>query len=647
MSVAVVKDDKVVFARGFGLRDAAKRLPATPQTIYAIGSSTKAFTGLLVAQLAQEGKLSLTDRPSKWVPQFKLADPAADKAITVSDLLSHRSGMPRTDLAWYSGKFNREEVLELLSQGQSTAPLGRTWQYQNVMFMAAGMVAEKAGGADYHALIRDRFLVPLGMNRTGSTARAFAESKEAAVGYAPAGPETASRPVPFRNIDVAAPAGSIVSNVLDMTRWLRLQMSEGAVDGTRIVAKEALDEARKPRIEMIPGSGRRYGLGWMLSEWRGTPRVEHGGNIDGFNAEVAYLPEKKLGVVVLTNVSSGPLARAALDLVFGEFVPEPKGAAASQAFVEAEPEFMGSYLLELNKSVLKFSREGKRTILEQSGQRIPLKLIADRTYALDLAGAPEVRMEFTKDEKDAKRNVLKVRQSGMNFVLGPVPPYAPPIAATELVQKMVAALGGEEAIRRSFSAEMRYRGRMLADALDVVGVRYSADGVRAADFALFYGLNRRMGTVHSFSTPEVSANNVSFAEPEIRRGSERAVAQISAATIALLQPERYFKSIVIRGEEKVQGKDCYVVEWHARNGAPPIVDSVCKQTFLVLRRVTPGQVSETTEFQEYKAIDGIQVPVKWKSQSAATGSVQFELVSYRTGIAPPSWAFRVPMSLRK
>src|SRR5688572_8779300 len=140
-SLAVILDDKVVLARGFGLRDVEKDLPVTADTLFAIGSCTKAFTAMAAAVAQDEGKLALDDSPRKHLPWFKLHDAEADARITLRDMLCHRSGLGSTDLAWYTGTLTRDEVIRVAAHAKPTAKLREKWQYQNVMYCAAGEAA--------------------------------------------------------------------------------------------------------------------------------------------------------------------------------------------------------------------------------------------------------------------------------------------------------------------------------------------------------------------------------------------------------------------------------------------------------------------------------------------------------------------------
>src|SRR3954447_6293354 len=170
MSLVIVKDDKVIYLKGLGVKDFEKNIPVTPDTRFAIGSSTKAFTAMLAVMSADDGKLSLDDSPKKFLPYFTLRDQEAAAKITMRDLLSHRSGLNRTDLAMVTGMLNREELIKVAGVAKPTAKLGEKWQYQNVMYTAAGEAVAKAQNSTWDALVANRIFKPLGMKNSDTRA---------------------------------------------------------------------------------------------------------------------------------------------------------------------------------------------------------------------------------------------------------------------------------------------------------------------------------------------------------------------------------------------------------------------------------------------------------------------------------------------
>ena len=218
LSLVIVKDDEVVYMKGLGYKDFERKLPVTPDTLFAIGSSSKAFTAMLVAMAADGGKLSLDDPPKKFLPYFKLQDPEADAKITVRDLLSHSSGLNRTDLAWGSGALSREEVIRVASTAKPTAKLREKFQYQNVMYAAAGEIVGRAEGSTWERLISERIFRPLGMKSSNTSVPEMLRGHDYSYGYVYEEATKETRRVPMRNLPQIAPAGAINSSARDMAQ---------------------------------------------------------------------------------------------------------------------------------------------------------------------------------------------------------------------------------------------------------------------------------------------------------------------------------------------------------------------------------------------------------------------------------------------
>ena len=240
ISLAIVKDDKVIYLKGLGVKDFEHNTPVTPDTRFAIGSSSKAFTSMLAVMSADEGKLSLDDSPKKFLPYFTLRDEDAAAKITLRDLLSHRSGLNRTDLAMVTGVLNREELIKVAGMAKPTAKLGEKFQYQNVMYTAAGEAVAKAQNSTWDDLIAKKIFKPLGMTNSDTRVEDMQKSRDYSFGYDYNAGTKVTRRLPQREIPAAAPAGAINSSARDMAQWLRLMLGNGVYNGKRLVSEKAL-----------------------------------------------------------------------------------------------------------------------------------------------------------------------------------------------------------------------------------------------------------------------------------------------------------------------------------------------------------------------------------------------------------------------
>ena len=329
LALAVIKDDKIVLAKGYGVRELGKPDPVDERTVFAIGSSSKAFTAAAMAMLVDDKKIKWDDSATQYLPGFQLYDPYVTRELTIRDLLTHRVGLERGDQLWYASPFDRDEVLRRIRYLKPSSSMRSRFGYQNVMFLAAGQVIRSVSGKDWDDFVRERIFVPLGMKDTGTSIRTLSRSQHVAAPHSKFDGKVV--PIPYRNIDNIAPAGSINSNVLDMAQWVRLHLGNGTYEGKQFLSPATVKEMATPQT-VIRLEGQMatlypeahfltYGLGWFLSDYRGRKMVEHGGSIDGMRALVAMIPEEKLGVVILTNLSgtvlSVPLSYRIFDAYLG------------------------------------------------------------------------------------------------------------------------------------------------------------------------------------------------------------------------------------------------------------------------------------------------------------------------------------------
>jgi CubicO group peptidase (beta-lactamase class C family) len=307
LAIAIVKDGAVIYAKGFGQRDMEQNQPVTPQTLFAIGSCTKAFTTFVMGTLVEEGKL-VWDMPVRtYLPGFRMSDPIATESITPRDLVTHRSGLPRHDMAWYNSKLTGKDFIPRLAHFDPTEPLRSKFQYNNMMFLVAGYLIEKIHGRPWEEAVRKRIFEPMGMRTSNFSVVDSQKAKDFATPYDEQDGRVLA--IPFRDISNVGPAGSINSNVLEMARWVAVHTHAGKLDGKTIASPSMLAELHAPQMpigrpsekkEISPAS---YALGWMVESYRGHRRVEHGGGIDGFRAETCLFPDDGMGIVVLTNMN--------------------------------------------------------------------------------------------------------------------------------------------------------------------------------------------------------------------------------------------------------------------------------------------------------------------------------------------------------
>lgn len=339
LSLAVIRDGQVVLTEGYGFRDVEQKLPVTPETRFAIGSSTKAFTTAALGLLVDEGKIEWDKPVRTWLPAFRLHDSYASEHMTPRDLVSHRSGLPRHDLMWYGTTATRAELVSRLGDLESSAELRSRWQYQNLMYMTAGYLVEQVTGRTWEDFVRERIFTPLGMTASDLSIRDLETAENRALAYRRKPEEKGGgiEKIPYRNIDAIGPAGSINSNVLDMAKWVQLHLGDGTWQGKPLLTPTTLAELHKPAMLMdVSGSPSAallqdpdlpimtYALGWFVQPYRGHLVVHHGGNIDGFSAFVTMVPKQKLGLVILTNLDGNLATMILANHIFDRLLGLPE-----------------------------------------------------------------------------------------------------------------------------------------------------------------------------------------------------------------------------------------------------------------------------------------------------------------------------------
>ncbi|MFC1529598.1 serine hydrolase [Gemmatimonadota bacterium] len=318
VAVAVVKDDRIVYLRGFGVREIGIDVPVDEHTVFSIASTSKAFTTAALGLLVDEGRLQWDDHVTDHLVGFELADPWVTRELTVRDLLSHRSGLPRGDQLWYGSPFSREEVLERVRLLEPASSFRSRYGYQNIMFTTAGEIIPAVTDTSWGDFLEARIFGPLGMRSSSTTLAEVEAHDNVATPHGKPGRDLTA--ISWRDWDNLGGAGAINSSAADMAQWMRLQLGNGEYDGRRFLSERVIREMRSPQtIVPLSRSDREffpethfalYGLGWRLNDYRGRLVARHGGALDGFRTHIALLPEENLGVVALTNVneSSVPLS---------------------------------------------------------------------------------------------------------------------------------------------------------------------------------------------------------------------------------------------------------------------------------------------------------------------------------------------------
>jgi len=335
LAIAVVKDDSVVFLKGYGVRELGKTDPVTVHTRFGVMSTTKAFTTMLLAMLADSGRVRWDDPVTKYVPELQLRDPWVTRELAVRDLVTHRVGFPDPGYLWYGQSLSMDEIIRRLRLVPAASSLRSRFAYNNVAYALAGDVAARAvgAGATWQSLLRSRIYQPLGMSESYPDAREMLAAGVADISSPHGLVNDTIRvlPVGAPLVDPIAPAGAMFSSASDMAKWLRFLLDSARVGGRRLVTPAGFAQlftAQQivPPDEFYPTARlthphfQAYGMGWFLEDYRGEYVAFHTGSIDGRSAIVGLIPDRRLGVAIFTNLDHSELRHALMYTVFDRYL---------------------------------------------------------------------------------------------------------------------------------------------------------------------------------------------------------------------------------------------------------------------------------------------------------------------------------------
>jgi CubicO group peptidase (beta-lactamase class C family) len=311
-AVSIVHKDKVIFSQGFGYRDVENKLPVTTKTLFGIASNTKLFTAMTAAMLHVDKKLDLDKPVRTYMPELQFATGELDAKITLRDMLSHRSGVPRWDGVWSGSGYSLQEILDRLRYMKPSMGFRQGFLYNNNMYAAAGAVSAKVNGTTWEELVQTRILDPLDMKQSTFSFEDAEKKGELAEDYLVGRVDKKlKRYAPDTHCVCWAPAAAIVSNVDDLSRWVGCQINGGKYNGKEVISPKAIHETMIPNNitskemnyeELFYGL---YGLGRVTSDYKGHVIVSHSGVIGGYRSSIALLPRDSIGIIVLTNTAQG------------------------------------------------------------------------------------------------------------------------------------------------------------------------------------------------------------------------------------------------------------------------------------------------------------------------------------------------------
>jgi len=336
VAISLFRSSEVLLQKGWGLADRNQKRAVTKDTLFSLGSTTKAFTALALADLQSRGEVQLQSTIRSVLSDFQLSDEWMTNNVSIEDALSHRSGLPRHDLMWYWSDLSGDEIYERMRfldfVPQARQQFRQLYNYNNLMYMVAGRVIEEVSGESWERVIRSRLTEPLRMDNTYFSFDQMREQSDYALPY------YGEREISFHEIVSIAPAGSIVSSVADMAKWGQLYLRRGmSTLYNRVVSEESIANVWNPRVKMMADQELYYGLGWVVRPHpSGVVWYFHNGNIDGFSAFIMVAPDFDLGLVIFTNQNNSELPGLIAQSLLKKLLKERE---EKQVVVQERPHF--------------------------------------------------------------------------------------------------------------------------------------------------------------------------------------------------------------------------------------------------------------------------------------------------------------------
>ncbi|MEO6850073.1 MAG: serine hydrolase [Mucilaginibacter sp.] len=316
-AVCIVKDGKVVMMKGYGVKELGLNNKVGINTLFMIGSNTKAFTATALAMLQANNKLSLDDKVTKYLPEFKLDNQYANQEATIRDLLCHRIGFKtfQGDFTFYNTDLTRSQVIEKMALVKASYAFRTKWGYTNSAFLTAGQIIPKVTGKPWEVYLKENIFAPLGMINTLALSADMPKSLDRTVPHTLVNGQLTA--IPYAQLDGLAPAGSICSSVNDMSKWVLALLNDGKVGQRQVIPKAAILATREAqdiagRTTHLNGESNYelYGLGWFLQDYENRQLVMHDGGVNGYVSSVTLVPKEHLGIIILTNTDQNDFYEA-------------------------------------------------------------------------------------------------------------------------------------------------------------------------------------------------------------------------------------------------------------------------------------------------------------------------------------------------
>ncbi|RFM28319.1 serine hydrolase [Deminuibacter soli] len=347
LAIAIVKDGQVVMMKGYGVRDIKTNAPVNENTLFMIASNSKLFTATALAQLEYNKQLSLDDKITQYFPDFRLYDSTTTQLVTIRDMLSHHLGTKtfQGDFTFWNSNLSRGEIMDKMQLLKPVAGFRNSFGYCNSCFLTAGEIIPKVTGKPWEVYVYDSLVVPLNMQNTHTLGYGMEQIPNASKPYTTAFTGEIKE-IPYDHVDNLAPAGSLLSNVKDLSQWLITQLDSGRYEGRQVLPWKVLQRTRDLNTIIGSRSSRNglmhfngYGLGVFEADYDGKQVFWHTGGAFGFVTNTCFVPEERLGITILTNQDNQEFFELLRYQVLDAYLQQPfvnKSEQAVTGFLQKE-----------------------------------------------------------------------------------------------------------------------------------------------------------------------------------------------------------------------------------------------------------------------------------------------------------------------
>lgn len=620
LSIAVVKDGEVILSKGFGLKDLEQNKPVTPSTIFQIGSASKAFTATLAGIRVDDGAINWDDPITKYLPEYKFFQHGKHLPLTIRDALSHNTGYGRNDTLWANPEIKPLEVIKAAPDAKPIAKYGSEFNYNNVMYLAAGMATAFDSSYKWAKVLEERLLKPIGMVNTTAEFPKVKSDPRLTLGYYWDDLDESYRILQKQDLGNIAPATGIYSNSEDMAKWLQFLLSKGKVNEKQLINPATIAETFKPTTKVSPIFS--YGLGWYNGQYKGQRLIEHSGNGEGNSAQVALLPESNIGFALLTNVSITPLQTASINLVFDTLLNDlPKQKATSQDYSN----YFGNYMADFgpNENIeYTFKMLGTKPALNIQGQPLYLLKDMDETGKLYFEVTDQVAISFKTN--NAGRAVAMILYEGGEKIELPKREANPNNIKLKLKEKSerqkINRLLNINEQKKAFEAlgMLRISGRLFQKQSGVTGdFHISTNGL------FDYAIKQDYGKYGHVETKLFETNGIN---KRLRHSYQIKGKYFEQALrehlVHFLYWDKIYKSISIKESSKPDEKIVVNLKGQDLPDAKAIIDPKSAQVdsikFIFVDPVW-GQYPRKIIYSDYKTIAGVNIPHRIEIDDHETG----------------------------